>query len=68
MWKHRSDIFTSLSSMTPKQAKWNWSKEFQKAFDTMKKLFSRETLFSYLNFNKRFVIKMINLLPSIAKR
>ena len=42
--------------MTSKQAKWNWSKEYQKAFDTIKKLVSRETLLSYPNFNEPFEI------------
>ena len=56
MWKHRSGILTPLSSMTSKQAKWNWSKECQKAFDTIKKIVFRETLLSYPNFNKAFVI------------
>ena len=81
MWKHRSSIFTPSSSMTSKEAKWNWSKEYQKAFDTIKKLVSRETLFSYPNFNKPFAIHTeaiklqlgavisqdINLLPSIVE-
>ena len=56
MWKHRSGILTPISSMTSKQAKWNQSKECQKAFDTIKKLVSRETILSYPNFNKSFVI------------
>ena len=42
--------------MTSKQAKWNWSKEYQKALDTIKKLVSRDTLLSYSNFNKTFAI------------
>ena len=58
MWQHRSKILTPLSSMTPKQAKWNWSKECQKAFDTIKKLVSRVTLLSYPNFNEPFEIHM----------
>ena len=33
MWKDRSEILIPLSSMTFKQAKENWSKERQKAFD-----------------------------------
>ena len=56
MWQHRSEILTPLSSMTSKQAKWNWSKECQKTFDTMKKLVSRENLLSYPNFNQPFEI------------
>ena len=52
MWQHRSEILAPLSSMTSKQARWNLSKESQKAFDTIKKLVFRETLLSYPNFNK----------------
>ena len=44
--------------MTSKQAKWNCSKECQKAYDTIKKLVSSETLLSYPNFHKPFVINM----------
>ena len=54
MWKHISGILTPLSSMTSKQAKWNWSKECRNTFDTNKKLVSKETLLSYPNFNKPF--------------
>ena len=32
MWQQISEISTPLSGMTSKQAKWNWSKECQKAF------------------------------------
>ena len=39
-----------------KQAKWNWSKECQKVFDTIEKLVSRETLHFYPNFIEPFVI------------
>ena len=56
MWQHRSEILIPLSSMTSKQAKWNWSKEYQKIFDTIKSLSSRETLLSYPNFDKPFEI------------
>ena len=56
MWQYRSKIITPLSSTTSEQFKWNWSKEWQKAFNTIKKLVSRETPFSYPNFNKPFEI------------
>ena len=39
MWKYRSGIMTPLSSITSKQANWNRSKEYQKAFDTIKSYF-----------------------------
>ena len=42
--------------MASKQAQWNWSKEGQKAFDTIRYLVSRETLLSYPNFNEPFEI------------
>ena len=42
--------------MTSKQAIWNWSKECQKVFYTIKKLVSRGTLLSYPNFNEPFEI------------
>ena len=56
MWKGRSGILTPLSSMTSKEAKWNWTSECQEAFDKIKKLVSRETLLSYPDFNKTFEI------------
>ena len=56
MLKHRSDILTPLSAMTSKQAKWNWDTKCQKAFDSIKKIVSRETLLSYPNFNEPFDI------------
>ena len=56
MWQHRSEIRTPLSSMTSEQVKLNWSKECQKAFDTIKKLVFRETLLTYANFNEPFEI------------
>ena len=40
------------------QAKWNWSKEYQNTFDVFKNLVPRETLLSYPNFKKPFLIHM----------
>ena len=56
MWIHRSEILAPLTSMTSKQAKWNWDSKCQKSFDAIKKLVSRETLLSYPNFNEPFEI------------
>ena len=58
MWKHRSGMFTPLSDMTSKHTKWNWNKECQKAFHTIKRLVCRETLLFYPNCNKPFIIHM----------
>ena len=49
-------IIIPLSSMTSKEAKWNRSKECQKAFDTIKNLVSMQTLLSCANLNKPFEI------------
>ena len=56
MWQHRSEILAPLSSMTSKQAKWNWSKECQKVFESIKKLGPRESKLSFPNFNEPYVI------------
>ena len=56
MWKSRSDVLAPLSSMTSAKASWNWTPACQKAFDTIKKIVSRETLLAYPNFNKTFEI------------
>ena len=56
MWIHRSEILAPLTSMTSKQAKWNWDSKCQKSFDAIKKIVSRETLLSYPNFNEPFEI------------
>ena len=56
MWQHGSGILIPLYIMTSKQAKWNWSNECEKAFNSIKKLISRETLLSYPNFNEPFDI------------
>jgi hypothetical protein len=42
--------------MTSKQVKWNWTKEHQSSFDTMKRILSREVLLSYPDFNETFHI------------
>ena len=55
-WQHKSEILTPLPSMTSKQAKWIRSNKCQKAFDTIKKIVSIETLLFYPNFNKLFEI------------
>ena len=52
MWQHRTEMLKPLSS---KQAKWNWRKERQKAFE-IKKLVSSDTLLYYSNFKEPFEI------------
>ena len=58
IWQHRSKILNPSSSMSSKQAKWNYRKEYHKVFDKIKMIVPRETLLSYPNFNKPFEIHM----------
>jgi RNase H-like domain found in reverse transcriptase/Reverse transcriptase (RNA-dependent DNA polymerase) len=56
MWIRRSDILAPLTKLTSKNVKWQWKDEHQKAFDTMKKIMSKEVLLAYPDFNEEFVI------------
>jgi hypothetical protein len=56
MWIRRSDVLAPLSSLTSKTTPWHWTDVEQKAFDTMKRIISRETLLAYPDFNKPFII------------
>ena len=56
MWVHRADVLTPLTALTSKTAKWQWTDIEQKAFDTMKRIMSREILLAYPDFNTPFVI------------
>ena len=56
MWIRRSQLLTTLTSLTSKGAKWKWTDEEQKAFDLMKKVVQKETLLAYPDFNSTFEI------------
>ena len=56
MWIRRSDTLAPLTALTSKEAKWRWTEVEQKAFDTMKKIVSRETLLAYPDFSEPFEI------------
>jgi len=58
MWVRRSHVLAPLASLTSKTTKWVWGEEQQKAFDTMKKILSKEVLLAYPNFSEEFVIHM----------
>ena len=56
MWIRRSHVLAPLASLTSKTTKWVWGEEQQTAFDTMKKIISREALLAYPDFNEPFDI------------
>jgi RNase H-like domain found in reverse transcriptase len=55
MWIRRSHVLAPLVALTSKTAKWVWGAEEQKAFDTMKRIISKEVLLAYPDFNKPFI-------------
>ena len=58
MWIRRSDVLSPLMKLCSKKATFTWGEEQQTAFNTMKKILSRETLLSYPDFDKPFIIHM----------
>ena len=56
MWIRRSDVLAPLSRLTSKTTPWKWTDVEQKAFDTMKRIISRETFLAYPDFTKPFII------------
>ncbi len=56
MWIQRSEILAPLTELTSKTAKWSWTERQEKAFQTIKKVLSKEVLLAYPNFAKEFQI------------
>jgi hypothetical protein len=56
MWIRQSHLLAPLSRLTSEGVKWQWTNVERKAFNDIKKIISRETLLSYPDFNKPFVI------------
>ena len=56
MWQRRSHHSAPLTGLVSKTAKFIWGPEQQKAFDTIRKIISRETLLAFPDFNKEFHI------------
>jgi hypothetical protein len=56
MWIRRSHILAPLTKLVSKKQKFVWEKEQQDAFETIKKIISKETLLVYPNFNEPFQI------------
>jgi hypothetical protein len=56
MWIRRSHVLAPLATLTSKSTKWRWGEREQWAFNKMKQIISKETLLSYPDFNKPFII------------
>ncbi len=56
MWIRRSDVLAPLTKLCSTKATFVWNEEQQIAFDTMKKILSREVLLAYPDFSQPFEI------------
>ena len=56
IWQKRSEILSPLTSLTSKNAKYEWKDEQQKCFDAIKSVIWRELLLAYPDFNAPFEI------------
>jgi hypothetical protein len=56
MWIRRSDVLAPLAALTSKTTPWKWTKDHNDAFETMKRIVSKETLLTYPNFEIPFEI------------
>jgi hypothetical protein len=56
MWIRRSDVLAPLTQLCSKNAKFHWEEVHENAFQTMKKILSRETLLVYPDFSQPFEI------------
>jgi hypothetical protein len=56
MWVRRSHVLAPLAKLTSKEVKWHWGKEESQAFQTMKKLISKQVLLAFPDFTKPFII------------
>ena len=54
MWQKRSELLAASTSLTSKNAKYNWKDEHQKCFDAIKCVIGREVLLTYPDFNSPF--------------
>ena len=56
LWIRRSHVLAPLTKLVGANAKWQWTEKEQNAFDTMKRIVSKEILLAYPDFNKPFDI------------
>ena len=56
MWRKRSEVLEPLTDLTSTTTLWKWKGTHNKAFHTIKKIISRETLLAYPDFSRSFKI------------
>ena len=55
-WIRRSEILAPLTELTSEKKEFKWTEEHTKAFDTIKRVVSKEVLLAYPNYDKPFQI------------
>ena len=56
MWIRRSEVLAPLTALTSEKTPFKWTDQCDKAFNTMKRILSKETLLMYPDFNQPFDI------------
>jgi len=56
MWLRQSEVLAPLTKLTSEKVPFKWTDECERAFNTMKRILSKETLLTYPDFNKPFDI------------
>ena len=56
MWPKRSENLAPLTTMTSKNAKFNWTEHCNKSFEDMKNIIAKQALLAYPDFTKEFHI------------
>jgi RNase H-like domain found in reverse transcriptase len=54
MWRCRSHLLAPLTQLVSKTEPFNWTKVHKEAYNKIKRVISKETLLSFLDFNKPF--------------
>ena len=56
MWVRRSEVLAPLTELTSEKRPYKWTDKCDKAFQTMKRILSKEVLLTYPDFNRPFDI------------
>ena len=56
MWVRRSEVLAPLAALSSEKTPWKWTPACDKAFQTIKRILSKEVLLSYPDFNLPFDI------------
>jgi hypothetical protein len=64
--KDYSEVAKVLTDLTHKDAKWKWTEEHQKAFETLRDILMSDQVMHHPDFEKQFIVKAEASLGSIG--